>query len=50
MILDSLERLRDLEPIHIMLEVMGSYGMTHKFIFLTLIMPSLRQNVPRSIR
>ena len=49
-ILDLLESLRDLEPIHIMFEVMGGHGMAHKFIFLTLIMLSLLQNVPRAIR
>ena len=49
-ILDSLESLRDVEPIHIMLEVMGGHGTTHKYIFLTLIMLSLLQNVPRSTR
>ena len=42
-ILDSLEILRDLEPIHIMIEVMGSHGTTHKFIFLALFMLSLLQ-------
>ena len=49
-ILDSLESLRDVEPIHIMIEVMGSHGMSQKFIFWTLIMLSLLQNIPRSIR
>ena len=36
-----LESLRDVEPIHIMLEIMGHHGMTQKFIFFTLIMLSL---------
>ena len=49
-ILDSLETLRDVEPIHIMLEVMGGHGIIHKLIFLTLIMLSLLQNVPSAIR
>ena len=49
-ILDSLENLRDLELIYIMVEVMEGHGMTPKFIFLTLIMLSLLQNVPRAIR
>ena len=46
-ILDSLESLRDVEPIHIMLEVMGGHGRTQKFIFLALFMLSLLQNFLR---
>ena len=44
-ILDSLESLRDVEPIHIMLEVMEGHGTTHKFIFLALFMLSLLQTL-----
>ena len=32
-ILDPLKILRDVEPIHIILKVMGGYGTTQKFIF-----------------
>ena len=49
-ILDSLESLRDVELIHIMLESMRGHGTTQKFIFLTLNMLFLLQNVPRAIR
>ena len=48
--LDSLKSLEGVESIHIMLEAMGDHGTTQKFIFLTLFMLSLLQNVPRAIR
>ena len=41
LILDSLKRLRGVEPIHIMLDAMEGHDTTLKFIFLTLIMLSL---------
>ena len=49
-ILDLLERFRVVSSIHIMLEAMGGLGITQKFIFLTLIMLSLLQNVHRAIK
>ena len=50
LILDSLKSLRGVESIHIMLEAMEGHGTTQKFIFLTLIMLSLLQNIPRDIK
>ena len=49
-ILDLLERLGGVSSIRIMIESMGGYGTIQKFIFLTLIILCLLQNVPRAMK
>ena len=42
--------LKGIESINFKLEAMGGHGITQKFIFLTLFMLFLLQNVPIAIR